>query len=99
MENNFENFVGKFKEVNGQYGTFHNVSFGPEDLKKLNAWASENKGWVNLTLSTSKQGNLIMKKNDFKPQPKQGTAPTSAPTYAPTPNEVLKEVNCDDLPF
>jgi hypothetical protein len=101
MEDKFANYVGRFKEVSGQYGTFHNVALGPQDLEKLNKWAAENNGWVNLTLSPSKSGGLSMKKNDFKPT-KQGDAPAyqpSAPSYQPSANEVLAEVNGDDLPF
>ncbi len=43
-----ENFLGRCFTLRSAYGSFRKVSFGPEDLKKLNEFAASNKGWCSI---------------------------------------------------
>lgn len=53
---NNENFLGRCFDLKSAYGTFKKVSFGPEDLKKLNQFAATNKGWCSVLIKEKKSG-------------------------------------------
>ena len=101
-QNKFENYVGRTKTVNGQYGEFYNISLGPNDIEKLVRWAKENeKGWVNLTMAQGKSGEYTIKRNTFNATKQEQPQQQFQTSYQPTGNEVLNEVNLNDeeLPF
>jgi hypothetical protein len=98
-ENKFENYVGRVKVFNTQYGEMVKISFGKQDLEKLIKWSEENNGWVNLTMSANKAGDSkVIKRDTWKPDGSKA-APAAPPQE--DANEVLNQANADDseLPF
>ena len=51
-------FLGRSFTMKTAFGEFKKVSFGPDDLKKMNDLAATNNGWANI---------LIKNKKDAKP--------------------------------
>ena len=51
-------FLGSSFTMKTAFGEFKKVSFGPDDLKKMNDFAATNNGWANI---------LIKNKKDAKP--------------------------------
>ncbi len=58
-----ENFLGRCFTLRSAYGSFRKVSFGPEDLKKLNEFAASNKGWCSILIKDKK--NAGPEQSDF----------------------------------
>jgi hypothetical protein len=50
--------IGRSQTMKTAFGEFKKVSFGPDDLKKMNDFAATNNGWANI---------LIKNKKDAKP--------------------------------
>lgn len=75
------------------------VAFGPNDFEKLNA-AKNEKGWVNLTLSTSREGKpyLTIWQKQASPygQKAESTGQEPSAQVAESPAATDAE---DDLPF
>ena len=53
-----ENFLGRCFTLRSAYGSFRKVSFGPEDLKKLNEFAASNKGWCSILIKDKRTQDL-----------------------------------------
>lgn len=67
-----EDFLGRCQTMKSAYGSFKKVSFGPDDLKKMNEWAKDNKGWVNILIKTKKttspdQSDFYVSLDTWKP--------------------------------
>lgn len=63
MATDRENFIGRCFTLRSAYGSFKKVSFGPEDLKKLNEFAATNKGWSSILIKEKK--NHSPEQSDF----------------------------------
>ena len=48
-------YVGNAKIKEGQYGKIMKLKIGPSDLEKINNWAKDNAGWVNIDIFESKK--------------------------------------------
>ena len=51
------NYLGLCKTFNTAYGKLRKVSLGPDDVKKINDLANENKGWVNVLVKIKDNGD------------------------------------------
>ena len=47
-------FLGRSFTMKTAFGEFRKVSFGPDDLKKMNDFAATNNGWANILIKTKK---------------------------------------------
>lgn len=59
--------VGRVEVKQTKFGGLTKLSFGPNDISKLQEQAQSNKGWVNLILKESKSGNLYLEVDTWKP--------------------------------
>ena len=57
MSKSKEDYLGKCNTITTAFGTMRKISFGPKDLQKLNDFATENKGWVNVLVKMKKSHN------------------------------------------
>ncbi len=85
------------KEVTGQFGTFHNMSF---NLEKLQQYANE-KGYVNITMSKRKEvgqygDTHYFTLNEWKPEWDKETK--KADPYKKA-KETHTEISVEDIPF
>jgi len=76
---------GSFKEIDGKYGSFFNMSFKLEDLQEL----ANDKGYINLTISKRKEvgqygdtHSIVL--NEYKPKSK---------------DEGVSDISIEDVPF
>ena len=61
-------FVGRVETREGQYGTMTTISFGPQDMEKIQTNLN-GKGWINLSLKESKAGTLYLEVYQPKGKP------------------------------
>jgi hypothetical protein len=47
-------FLGRSQTMKTAFGEFKKVSFGPDDLKKMNDFAGTNNGWCNILIKEKK---------------------------------------------
>jgi len=90
-------YVGNAKVQKSQYGDILKLKIGPNDVEKINKWAKDNEGWVNISIMESKKPSdkgythyAII--DQWKPDPsksKKATGTTSA----------SKPDDSDNLPF
>lgn len=71
-------FVGNVKARTNQYGTSYTLGFKLDDLKKLEAHIKSS-GWVNVNLSTNKEGKPFMNIDDWEPTKKATVIETDLP--------------------
>ena len=50
-------FLGRCFTMKTAFGEFKKVSLGPEDLKKLNEFATTNNGWANILIKIKKNAS------------------------------------------
>lgn len=60
--------VGRVEIKQTKFGDLTKVSFGPQDMQKLQDQASSNKGWVNLVLKQGKSGGYYLEVDTWKPK-------------------------------
>lgn len=57
MPKSKELYLGRCFTMETAYGTLRKISLGQKDLQKLNEFAADNKGWVNILFKIKKSYN------------------------------------------
>ena len=60
--------VGRVEIKQTKFGDLTKVSFGPQDMQKLQEQADSNKGWVNLVMKQGKSGGYYLEVDTWKPK-------------------------------
>ena len=100
-------YVGNAKAITTKFGGMLKISFGPNDIEKLNEIAQANNGWVNLNCSKRKEVSdkgmtHTMSIDDWKPdtaQARDGLQDNQ--NQAPQVNQVDNSIDPfdDSIPF
>tara|TARA_R110002096_G_scaffold306639_1_gene501268 strand:- start:871 stop:1119 length:249 start_codon:yes stop_codon:yes gene_type:complete len=61
-------YLGKSESKETEYGKMHKVSFGPQDFEKMEKFKNQ-KGWLNCNIKESREGNLYLEIDTWKPKP------------------------------
>ena len=92
-------YVGNAKIKEGQYGKIVKLKIGPSDLEKINNWAKDNAGWVNIDIMESKKMSdkgytHYAQIDQWKPDSSRSTGSSQS-----TPSQSSSKVDSDNLPF
>ncbi len=106
-------YVGGAKEMTGNFGAFHKISFSAQDVENLKQNLNA-KGYVNLVMNQRKTPSQYGQTHSLTIdtwEPQTSSQPQSAPSYTPqpVPDNVADPVpsppnfddidNIDDCPF
>jgi hypothetical protein len=82
-------FIGKVEIKETQWGEIIKIAFNPEDKKKLEQY-SNNSGWTNISILSSKNGGKYATIDTYSPS-----------TDKPKPKQVMqgKELDLETIPF
>jgi hypothetical protein len=74
MAKSRDNYLGRCKTLTSAYGPLRKISLGPDDLKKINEFAAENKGWTNILFKMKKtfepgESDFYVEMDLWKPDP------------------------------
>ena len=82
-------FIGKVEIKETQWGEIIKIAFNPEDKKKLDQY-SNNSGWTNISILSSKSGGKYATIDTYRPG-----------TDKPKPKQVMQseELDVETIPF